>query len=703
MILRRAEVGPGPQLLLISLGVLVCFPAAVDCFVGLPLSTKPARLWPQLLLLADNATVPPIVRRVVPGDQCDRHCVPGDPPLTCHFRWKLENYATMGSACWDCRLGNRAHCFHPQCITANGLERGVFAINRRVPGPPIHVCKHDSIVVDVENQLEGLGSTIHWHGFHQKATPWMDGVPMVTQCPIPQDTTFRYQFTAVEAGTQFYHSHAGFQKANGHYGMVVVRDPSDLNQAHYDYDLSEHRIIIADWTLDMVEKWVPGIQTDSMRVDSILINGRGRYFNETTGTRADAPLTVYQVEYGKQYRFRLISSGSQYCPFQMQIQNHSMLIISTDGGTVQPQHTVDTLVSISGERYDFVLTANQPPGNYWVRVRGIGFCDQMRVEDFAILSYRTPETAIPAAGLTVEQTLAYPTEPMPTYDEPYPDGIVFNHQTAPCYTPNDTYICAADLEAYEVFRDTGLIDAVPDRTFFLGFHVIEANNSLLFSDRGTSHYATVREGFNTIGATNMISFVPPSFPLLIQPELIVDENAQFCNVSHRPAYCTDDHLCFCTHRMKVKHNDVIEIVLYDTAEVRQKFYHPFHLHGHRFIVTDSGSFPSDILTDQIAYLRNLRTVRRPNAHCPPYKDTQSIPNRGYVRIRFRADNPGFWLVHCHFEWHLADGMGLVLQIGEPDEMLKPPANFPRCGSFEPPVDTGGDAQGTNGTVARNAL
>lgn len=76
--------------------------------------------------------------------------------------------------------------------------------------------------------------------------------------------------------------------------------------------------------------------------------------------------------------------------------------------------------------------------------------------------------------------------------------------------------------------------------------------------------------------------------------------------------------------------------------VRQKFYHPFHLHGHRFIVTDSGSFPSDILTDQIAYLRNLRTVRRPNAHCPPYKDTQSIPNRGYVRIRFRADNPGKW-------------------------------------------------------------
>uniref|UniRef100_A0A182QTI3 Uncharacterized protein n=1 Tax=Anopheles farauti TaxID=69004 RepID=A0A182QTI3_9DIPT len=656
----------------------------VDCFVGLPLSTKPARLWPQLLRLAEEPTPP--VSKIVPGEQCDRQCTADEPPLTCHFHWKLENFATNGASCRHCRNGDRAHCFLPQCITANGMERGVVTINRQIPGPPIHVCKHDTIVVDVENELEGLGSTIHWHGFHQMDTPWMDGVPMVTQCPIVQGTTFRYRFAAAEVGTQFYHSHAGFQKANGHYGIAVVRDPNDLNREHYDYDLSEHHIIIADWTLDMAEKWVPGIQTDSMSVNSILINGRGRYFNATTGTRADAPLTVYQVEFGKRYRFRLVSSGSQYCPFQLQIQNHSMLIISTDGGTVKPEHTVDTLVTISGERYDFVLTANQTPGNYWIRVRGIGFCDPMRVEDFAILSYRTPKTTIAKAGLTVQQTLAYPKETLPLFDDPFPDGVVFNHQTAPCYTPGDRYICAADLESYEVFRDDTLIDAVPDRTFYLGFNVITANNSLLFSKRGSSHFATVRDEFSTIAATNMISYLPPSFPLLIQPELIVDENAQFCNVSHRPAHCTDDHLCFCTHRIKVKYNDVIEIALFDTAPVYQKFYHPFHLHGHRFIVTDTGRFPDDILTDQIAYLRNLHTVRRPNAHSPPYKDTQTIPNRGYVRIRFRADNPGFWLVHCHLEWHLANGMGLVLQIGEPDEMRKPPANFPRCGSYEPPLE-----------------
>ncbi|XP_058126517.1 uncharacterized protein LOC131285323 [Anopheles ziemanni] len=659
-----------------------------ESFIGLPLATKPASLWPALLKLPPSAlksALPTTPEQIVRGEKCDRECVPDGPPLACHFHWRLENFATMGSSCWLCQKGNRTHCFHRQCVTGNGLERGVFTINRRIPGPAIHVCKHDTIVVDVENGLEGAGSTIHWHGFHQEASPWMDGVPMVTQCPIAQSTTFRYRFEAVEAGTQFYHSHSGFQKANGHYGMAVVRSADDLNRAQYDYDLSEHRIIISDWTLDMVEKWVPGLQNQSMRVDSVLINGRGRYFNETTGTRMEAPLTVYRVEYGKRYRFRLISSGSQYCPFQTQIQNHSMLIISTDGGAVQPKHTVDTLVAISGERYDFVLTANQTPGNYWVRVRGIGFCNSMRVEDFAILSYITGDEGMDP-GLTVEQTLAFPKQPVPAYDEPYPLGIVLNHQTAPCYTPGDEFICAADLESYEQYRDDELIDAPADRTFYLGFHVIRANNSVLFAERGSAHFATVKDDFNTIGATNMISFEPPSFPLLVQPELILDEDTMFCNVSHKPAYCDDDHLCFCTHRMKVQHNDVIDIVLYDTAKVRQEFYHPFHLHGHRFIVTDTGRFPGNITTGQIPYLRNLRTVRRPNALSPPYKDTQSIPNRGFVRIRFRADNPGFWLIHCHFEWHLANGMGLVLQVGEIEGMLKPPADFPRCGSYQPPLD-----------------
>lgn len=52
-------------------------------------------------------------------------------------------------------------------------------------------------------------TTMHWHGQHNRATPYMDGVPYVTQCPILPGAKFRYQFVAENAGTHFWHSHSG--------------------------------------------------------------------------------------------------------------------------------------------------------------------------------------------------------------------------------------------------------------------------------------------------------------------------------------------------------------------------------------------------------------------------------------------------------------------------------------------------------------
>ena len=73
------------------------------------------------------------------------------------------------------------------------------------------MCKNDLIVVDVVNKAAGTAASIHWHGFHMRETPYMDGVPFVTQCPIAYSTTFRYSFRATESGTQFYHSHSGIK------------------------------------------------------------------------------------------------------------------------------------------------------------------------------------------------------------------------------------------------------------------------------------------------------------------------------------------------------------------------------------------------------------------------------------------------------------------------------------------------------------
>lgn len=65
---------------------------------------------------------------------------------------------------------------------------------------------------------------------------------------------------------------------------------------------------------------------------------------------------------------------------------------------------------ITGERYDFVINADQPVGAYWIQLRGLGECGIKRTQQLAILRYaRGPYQ---------------PATPAPTYDVGIPQGVV---------------------------------------------------------------------------------------------------------------------------------------------------------------------------------------------------------------------------------------------------------------------------------------
>lgn len=59
------------------------------------------------------------------------------------------------------------------------------------------------IEVKVTNNLQE-GTSIHFHGFLQKDTQWMDGVPGVSQCPIAPNNTFTYRTRAQLYGSAWY-------------------------------------------------------------------------------------------------------------------------------------------------------------------------------------------------------------------------------------------------------------------------------------------------------------------------------------------------------------------------------------------------------------------------------------------------------------------------------------------------------------------
>jgi hypothetical protein len=52
---------------------------------------------------------------------------------------------------------------------------------------------------------------------------------------------------------------------------------------------------------------------------------------------------------------------SHVCPAVLEIENHSLVVIATDSYDLQPA-SVDSFYSNSGERYDFVVNANQSGG-----------------------------------------------------------------------------------------------------------------------------------------------------------------------------------------------------------------------------------------------------------------------------------------------------------------------------------------------------
>ncbi|WP_193181765.1 multicopper oxidase family protein [Nisaea sediminum] len=101
------------------------------------------------------------------------------------------------------------------------------------PPPVIRMRQGERFAVAVDNRL-GEDTTVHWHGL--RIDNAMDGVPYLTQDPIRDGTSFRYNFTPPDAGTFWYHPHCNTlaQMARGMTGMLVVEDAEDPG---FDRDL----------------------------------------------------------------------------------------------------------------------------------------------------------------------------------------------------------------------------------------------------------------------------------------------------------------------------------------------------------------------------------------------------------------------------------------------------------------------------------
>lgn len=140
-------------------------------------------------------------------------------------------------------------------VNFGGRYRKAIAVNDKIPAPTLHFKEGDHVTINVYNHLD-KGTAIHWHGI---LVPWqMDGVEHVTQHAISPGCIFHYQFTLMQAGTYWYHAHAGIQEQEGLYGALVI-DPPTKPAYHYNKD---YVVVLSDWSNAPGEKVFANLKKD---------------------------------------------------------------------------------------------------------------------------------------------------------------------------------------------------------------------------------------------------------------------------------------------------------------------------------------------------------------------------------------------------------------------------------------------------------
>lgn len=126
-----------------------------------------------------------------------------------------------------------------------------------------------------------------------------------------------------------------------------------------------------------------------------------------------------------------------------------------------------------------------------------------------------------------------------------------------------------------------------------------------------------------------------------------------------------------TKLMVLPFNTSVQLVMQDTSILGAES-HPIHIHGFNFFVVGQGFGNYDPNSDPNKF----------NLVDPVERNTVGVPPGGWVAIRFLADNPGVWFMHCHLEVHTSWGLKmawLVLDGNLPNQkLLPPPSDLPKC-------------------------
>lgn len=502
-------------------------------------------------------------------------------------------------------------------VTFGKKKKRAIAVNGQIPMPVLTFTQGDTAEIVVHNNLDEP-TGLHWHGLFLPNKE--DGVPYLTQMPIPPHSVYTYRFPIVQSGTHWYHSHFKLQEQIGMYGSFIMNKRKE-------WDIPTIPVVISEWTnmkpkevdrslhaasdwfaiqkgstqsyaeairkgwfkTKLVNEWkrMNAMDLTDIYYDNFLVNGKNQ--NEQP-----------QFKAGDKVRLRIANGGaSDY--FWLSYAGGKITVVASDGNDVEPVE-VDRLIIAVSETYDVVVTI---PEN--------------KSYEFLV----TPEDRTKHASLWLGSGEKVPAVKMarPKY-------------FAGMKMMNDMMDMKGNMIEMEGMR---MQNQVMDMNTVM-YPEITGPENPGDTMQAMNHTQHGMEGMNMSNSTDMVTL---NYDMLRATEKTTLPGNQWKELKfeltgnmNRYVWSLDNKVVSESDRILIKKGENIRIILFNNSMMR----HPMHLHGHDFRVMNGQG--------EYAPMKNVIDIM------PMERDT----------LEFAATEPGGdWFFHCHILYHMMSGMGRIFR------------------------------------------
>ncbi|KAL4909873.1 hypothetical protein BDW74DRAFT_186268 [Aspergillus multicolor] len=538
-----------------------------------------------------------------------------------------------------------------------GIPRKMILANGQFPAPALRLKQGDDVEFLVNNEMP-FPTTVHFHGVEQQGTPWSDGVPGLSQRPIPPGESFLYKWRATNHGSYFYHAHNRGQQEDGLYGAIHILSDESIERpfaliAQSQEDIQAMKlaestsipIMLSDVRkLTSEELWdaEKAMGRDAVCANALLVNGKGsvtclgqKILDQYTSVAQRGVLGNQSLtDIGCLPPNNILSQGTWS-------HNLSAIPPTVFSGCVPSNGLSERFYPDATNAYasfDLISAAfvstitfsiDEHPmyiyavdGNYIepIKADGITITNGARYSVLVKLDKPRGDYTVRVANTGLNQIM-HGTALMTYHDG---NGILQQRPSVPSID-----LVGTPLGNHTLLDETTIVPFAPQDVT----QVDVAQTVILTLERYNASYTW------TMGNSSFPLELEMDSPLLFYPQT---GSKNFTLATHNGTW--------------------VDLV-FDVANAVQP-PHPIHKHSNKFYVLGSGNGKWNYTSVAEAAKHMPESF---NFKAPQIRDTFATPPAAtgptWMAIRYHVVNPGAFLLHCHIQIHQSGGMALALLDG----------------------------------------